>query len=127
MIVRAILSRTLLLAAITVLFVSSGNAQSFEPGNCLKIDNVERWDFLNIRARPDHRSEITGAIAPNTGNPIVVTGRCTPQTANLRRLWCPIVYFATKEVRLEGYVKMYFTELIECPPSVEYYQNRPKD
>jgi hypothetical protein len=97
-------------------------AQTFSKNDCLEITRVDRWDFLYIRARPDHTSKAVGAIAVTSSNPLVITGACTPQTSNTKRLWCPVVYYATRETPIRGWVKMYFTRKIECPPSAAYYQ-----
>jgi hypothetical protein len=91
-------------------------------GTCLQIANVERWDFLYIRAKPHHESMKVGAIAPNTDSPIVISGKCTPNTKNLRRLWCLIDYYVTNETTHKGYIKMYFTRKIMCPPSLAHYR-----
>ena len=93
-------------------------------GSCLSIANVDQWDFLYIRKNPDHKSSKVGAIAPNTSSPIVVTGRCVPNTKNLKRLWCPIEYFITKSERRNGYIKMYYTVQVQCPPSLEFYRQQ---
>ncbi len=100
------------------------HAQTFQKGDCLAVINVEPWDFLYIRSRPDHRSEKVAAIRYDTVNPVVVDGRCTPRTTNLRKLWCPIKYYLSANRLAEGFVKMYFTKPIECPLSYNYYQNK---
>jgi hypothetical protein len=117
--VRTMIAFTL---SITLFFGVAVVSEAAPVGTCLAIKNVERWDFLYIRKNPDHRSPKVGAIAPNTSAPVVVTGRCTPNTTNLRRLWCPVEYFVTKSERRTGFVKMYFTKQIKCPPSVEFYR-----
>ena len=97
-------------------------AQTFQKGDCLAIINVDPWDFLFIRARPDHRFSKVAAIRYDTANPVVVDGRCTPNTRNLRRLWCPVKYYISPGRVASGYVKMHFTRPKECPISYDYYQ-----
>lgn len=122
--------RSGILASVAVIISTCGSYATetgrFEKGDCVAIRNVDLWDFLYLRARPHHKSEAVGAIAPDTESPIVVSGRCTPNTTNLRRLWCPVTYYSTRENQLNGYVKMYFTRPIECPPSLEYYLNNQR-
>jgi|GEM_PF-5950492 len=101
-----------------------GVSRAAPVGTCLEIANVERWDFLYIRARPNHKSMKLGAIAPNTVSPIVIIGKCTPNTRNLRRLWCLIDYYVTDKKILRGYVKMYFTGKINCPASLAHYRGK---
>lgn len=107
-----------------ILLLDTIPAKATGAGICLVLKNVERWDFLYIRKRPDHRSEKVGAIAPNTSSPIIVTGKCTPNTINLKHLWCPIEYFVTSAESRRGYIKMYYTRSVECPPSVEFYRQK---
>ena len=105
------------------LCVTNASAQSFKKGDCLAIINVDPWDFLFIRARPDHRSGKIAAIRYDTANPVVVDGKCTPNTTNLRRLWCPVKYYISPGRVASGFVKMHFTRAEECPISYQYYQD----
>jgi hypothetical protein len=117
--------RKILFAASILAWSAAGtavDAAAATTGTCLKVANVDTFDVLFIRERPDHRSEKTGAIAPDSTAPLVVTGPCTPRGAPLRKLWCPIKYYITKDASRTGYVKMYFTEEIPCPPSLEFYK-----
>jgi hypothetical protein len=97
-------------------------ALAFKRGECLEVVRVERWDFLYIRARPDHRSAKVGAIAPETASPILITGACTPAGAPPKQLWCPIKYYVTKDATRSGFVKAYFTDEVPCPPSLDFYR-----
>ena len=97
-------------------------ALAFKPGGCLRVVGVDRWDFLYIRERPDHRSAKVGAIDPESISPIVITGACTPAGAPPRRLWCPIKYYVTKEAIRSGYVKAFYTKEVPCPPSLDFYR-----
>ena len=99
------------------------DAFAFERGACLEVVKVDAWDFLYIRARPDHRSAKVGAIAPETVSPIVITGACTPPGAPPKRLWCPVTYYVTKNSVRSGYVKAYFTRETPCPPSLGFYKD----
>ncbi len=85
-----------------------------KPGTCLRVANVESWDFLYIRERPDHLSRKVGAIRPDTRKKLVVSGKCTPVTTNKRKLWCKIRYNVLNDVYTSGYIKMYFTEEVGC-------------
>ena len=107
-----------IILAAKILFFNITLANAASVGACLALENVESWDFLYIRKKPDHRSEKVGAIAPNTSGPIFVTGKCTPNTKNLKDLWCPVEYFITSAESRRGYVKMFYTKPAECPPSV---------
>ena len=111
----------LLLVAFVTLALPS-QALAFRTGQCLAVVDVDRWDFLYIRARPDHRSAKVGAIDPASSSPIVITGACTPAGAPPRRLWCPIKYYVTKEAIRSGYVKAFYTKEVPCPPSLDFYR-----
>lgn len=106
-----------------MLALECSSAMSAPVGACLTVINVKPFDVLYIREKPDYRSSKVGAIAPDSESPIVVTGRCTPAGAGPRKLWCPIKYYVTKDATRSGYVKMYFTKEIPCPPSLKFYQN----
>ena len=110
----------LVLVAFMILFPPQ--ALAFKPGGCLRVVGVDRWDFLYIRERPDHRSAKVGAIDPESISPIVITGACTPVGAPPRRLWCPIKYYVTKEASRSGYVKAFYTKEVPCPPSLDFYR-----
>lgn len=112
---------TLLVIALLGVGLTNAFAQRFQKGDCLAVINVDPWDFLFIRARPDHRSGKIAAIRYDTANPVVVDGNCTPNTTNLRRLWCPVKYYISPGRVASGYVKMHFTRPKECPPSYDYY------
>ncbi|WP_031195672.1 hypothetical protein [Mesorhizobium sp. L103C119B0] len=97
-------------------------ALAFKPGGCLRVVGVDRWDFLYIRERPDHRSAKVGAIDPESISPIVITAACTPAGAPPRQLWCPIKYYVTKEAIRRGFVKAFYTKEVPCPPSLDFYR-----
>jgi hypothetical protein len=82
---------------------------------CLSVINVEAWDFLNIRARPSHTSDIVAAIAPGTPSVLWSTGPCIPRSEVPTRRWCPVDYHPLPTVVRSGYVKAYFTRSVECP------------
>jgi hypothetical protein len=88
------------------------------------VVKVERWDFLYIRSRPDHRSAKAGAISPETVSPILITGECTPPGAHPKQLWCPVRYYVTKDTTRSGFVKAWFTRPVRCPPSLDYYRGQ---
>ncbi len=100
----------------------SQEANAFKRGACLAVVGVDRWDFLYIRARPDHRSAKVGAIASESVSPIVVSGPCTPAGAPPKRLWCPVNYYVTKEAIRSGFVKAFYTNEVPCPPSLDFYR-----
>jgi len=118
------IKKTILVAALstTLPMLAASNAEAAKVGACLKVVNVDPFDVLYIREKPDYRSAKTGAIAPDSESPIVVTGPCTPPGATSRKLWCPITYYVTKDTSRKGYVKMYFTQEVPCPPSLEFYK-----
>lgn len=89
---------------------------------CLHVANVENWDFLNIRAEPDHRAPIVGAIRPGHSEPLVVAGACVPPGAPPAASWCPVVYYVARDAVRRGYVKAYFTKTVPCPPSLRFYR-----
>lgn len=96
----------------------------YREGTCLRLANVESWDFLYIRKRPNHKSPKAGAIRYNSDSLLVVSGRCTPNTSNLRRLWCPVQYYLGRDTILKGYIKMHFTKRRKCPASFDYYRGK---
>jgi hypothetical protein len=93
---------------------------------CLHVQNVEFWDFLNIREKPSASASIVGAIAPRHSAPLELTGACIPATVRSTARWCPVIYYVTGQIRLKGYVKAYFTRPVPCPPSLATYKNQPK-
>lgn len=107
---------------LAALSLPEATAAVFREGTCLRLANVESWDFLYIRRRPDHRSRKVGAIRYNSDSLLVVSGRCTPNTTNLRQLWCPIQYYLGRDTVLKGYIKMHFTSKRKCPASFDYYR-----
>lgn len=102
------------MAAMSAAFPVHWAAAAPKPGTCLRVTNVESWDFLYIREKPDHRSRKVGAIRPDTNKRLVVSGKCTPATENKRRLWCMVDYNVLNDVTISGYVKMYFTRETGC-------------
>ena len=111
---------------LVVTLTLSGEAAAFKRGQCLEVVGVDRWDFLYIRARPDHRSAKVGAIAPESDSPIVISGSCTPAGAPPKRLWCPIRYYVTKDEVRSGFVKAYYTSEVPCPASLDFYREDRK-
>ncbi|HUG60838.1 MAG TPA: hypothetical protein VMP03_03280 [Methylomirabilota bacterium] len=102
--------RTILAAASALWAVSAPAADL-----CLAVDNVERWDFLNIREKPSHLSAIAAAITPGTPAVMWVRGPCVPLDERPTRRWCPVDYYPLPTVVRTGYVKAFFTKETDCP------------
>lgn len=96
---------------------SSAEAGAQASSACFSVVNVDAWDVLYIRSKPDHRSAAAGAIAPDHTGIIRSTGPCRPLKASSRRQWCPVDYFPLPDVKKSGFVKAYFIRPAACPGS----------
>lgn len=103
------------LRAVAAVLAILGTSAAAEAQTCLKVDNVEAWDFLNIRKTPSHLAGLVAAITPGTPAVMWVTGPCVPRSETPTRRWCPVEYFPLPDVRRTGYVKAFFTTETACP------------
>ena len=70
--------------------------------SCLQVENVELWDFLNIREKPSASSTIVGAIAPGHGEPLELTGACVSRAVRPTARWCPVTILSLSAVWWAG-------------------------
>ena len=107
----------MLVSAFTAMTLAYADASALagpKRGTCLLVANVESWDFLYIREKPDHRSRKVGAIQPDSKKKLVVAGDCVPAGANKKKLWCMVNYNVINNVYISGYIKMYYTKETNC-------------
>jgi hypothetical protein len=99
------------LCALAIATLPAGATQE-----CLQVDHVEAWDFLNIRAEPSHEADIVAAITPGTPAVMVRTGPCIPRSEpKPTRRWCPVDYHPLPGEVRSGFVKAFFTKPAVCP------------
>ena len=83
------------------------------PG-CLVVVNVPRWDVLNMRAGPGHRTPVVDVLPPGRHGIIHLDGPCVPKWRRWGSRWCPVTHYDGDKVR-SGWVKARYVRDIDCP------------
>ena len=83
------------------------------PG-CLRVVNVESWDWLNMRARPSASARIVDRLHPTRHGIISLRGDCVPKSRPWGSRWCPVRHFDGDRTS-RGWVKARFVRDSDCP------------
>jgi hypothetical protein len=108
--------KPIVFAAVSCFFIGLATACPAQTV-CYRVENVDFWDILYIRSKPDFRSTAVGGIAPDHNGIIRGTGPCRPSGISRKRQWCPVDYFPLPEVRKSGFIKAFFIRKAPCPRS----------
>lgn len=109
------LTRLVAVAAIVAVLTPAQETNAATDSGCWRVINVVPGDSLNMRARPDFRSQIVDRLIPGRHGIISADGRCIPNWKPWGQRWCPISHSSGHYPTTRGWAKARFLGGAGCP------------